>query len=155
MISSEATARHIRQVAGDPQVAQINLLRHQYTEISPGKHKKRKAAVNKQKQPYPRNAEKQTSSQFRRNLTPNLHTRIQIDAPSVVILFIERDSNAQQESSSASHATGLAIIQVYVTKEARTSKFPSRLGNLRHTKYRQVHCMHKIVPFMANLKIPV
>ena len=29
--SSKATARHIRQVAGDPQAAQINLMHHQHT----------------------------------------------------------------------------------------------------------------------------
>ena len=32
MESSKATARHIKQVAGDPQVAQINLMCHQHTE---------------------------------------------------------------------------------------------------------------------------
>ena len=32
---------------------------------------------------------------------------------------------------------------------------PLRLENLRHTDYRQVHCMCKIVLFVTNLKIPV
>ena len=57
MESSEATARHIRQAAGDTHVAQINLVRHQCTELSPGKHKKRKPVV-KQRQPHPENTEK-------------------------------------------------------------------------------------------------
>ena len=86
---------------------------------------------------------------------PQSYTRIQIDAPSVVILLIKRDSNAQQKCSSASHATSLVTIQASVTKEASTGKFPSKLGNLRHTNYRQLHCIHKIVLFVANLKIPV
>ena len=38
--SSKATACHIKQVAGDPQAAQINLLRHQCTELPAGKYKK-------------------------------------------------------------------------------------------------------------------
>ena len=39
--SSKATARHIRQVAGDLQAAQINLMQHQHTELSTGKNKKK------------------------------------------------------------------------------------------------------------------
>ena len=40
--SSKATACHIKQVAGDPEAAQINLLRHQHTELPAGKYKKKK-----------------------------------------------------------------------------------------------------------------
>ena len=45
MESSKVTARHIKQVASDPQVAQINLMRHQHTDLSASKHKKRKSFV--------------------------------------------------------------------------------------------------------------
>ena len=55
MDSSKATACHIKQVAGDPQVVQINLMRHQHTEILSGKHKKRKSFV-KPKQSSHKNA---------------------------------------------------------------------------------------------------
>ena len=72
MESSKATTRHIRQVAGVPQVAQINLLWHQCTELPPGKHKKRKPVVNKQRQLHPKNTKKQASSQFKRNFDPKL-----------------------------------------------------------------------------------
>ena len=37
MESIKATARHIKQVAGDPQAAQINLMHHQCTELPNGK----------------------------------------------------------------------------------------------------------------------
>ena len=40
--SSKATACHIKQIASDPQVVQINLLRHQHTELSAGKYKKKR-----------------------------------------------------------------------------------------------------------------
>ena len=43
--SSKATACHIKQVAGDPQAAQINLLRHQCTELPTGKYKKKRAPM--------------------------------------------------------------------------------------------------------------
>ena len=45
MESFKATVHHIKQVAGDPQTAQINLLRHQHTELPTGKYKK-KSSVN-------------------------------------------------------------------------------------------------------------
>ena len=38
--SSKATARHIKQVSGEPQVAQINLLHHQRTELPQYRYKK-------------------------------------------------------------------------------------------------------------------
>ena len=45
MESSKATARHIRQVAGDPQATQINLMCHQHTKLPSGKNKKRKQGI--------------------------------------------------------------------------------------------------------------
>ena len=43
--SSKATARHIKQATSNPQAAQINLLRHQWTELA---HKKKKGHKLKQ-----------------------------------------------------------------------------------------------------------
>ena len=45
MQSSKATVGHIKQVACDQQAAQINLIRHQCTEIPPGKHKKKNVFI--------------------------------------------------------------------------------------------------------------
>ena len=52
MESSKATACHIKQVAGDPQAAQINLLRHQCTELPAGKYKKKKSSVKPRQSNY-------------------------------------------------------------------------------------------------------
>ena len=41
--SSKATTRHIKQVSGEPQVSQINLLHHQRTELPQHKYKKKKS----------------------------------------------------------------------------------------------------------------
>ena len=49
MESSNATARHIKQVAGNPKVAQINLMQHQCTELSNGKYKNKKSLVKQNK----------------------------------------------------------------------------------------------------------
>ena len=43
MESSKASVRHIKQVASDPQVVQINLMRHQHTELPTSKHKQKKS----------------------------------------------------------------------------------------------------------------
>ena len=40
--SSKAPTDHIKQVAGDPQAAQINLLRHHHTELPASKYKKKR-----------------------------------------------------------------------------------------------------------------
>ena len=39
------TARHIRQVASDPETAQINIIQHQCTDLPGSKHKKKKSFV--------------------------------------------------------------------------------------------------------------
>ena len=39
MESPKSTARHIKQVASDPKVAQVNLMRHQRTDLQPSKRK--------------------------------------------------------------------------------------------------------------------
>ena len=54
--ASKATARQIKQVAGDPQATQINLIHHQCTELPGGKYKKTKPP-GKQKQVQHKNAE--------------------------------------------------------------------------------------------------
>ena len=43
--SSKVTSRHIKQVASDLQVAQINLMRHQHIDLPSSKHKTRKSFV--------------------------------------------------------------------------------------------------------------
>ena len=60
-------------------------------------------------------------------LTPNLHTKIEMDAPGVAILFIERDFNAQQKNSIASHAHILVIIQAcYQRSQNKQVPFKAR-----------------------------
>ena len=41
--SSKATARHIKQVSGEPQATQINLLHHQRTELPQHRYKKKRS----------------------------------------------------------------------------------------------------------------
>ena len=76
MKSSKAAVCHIKQVAGDPQTAQMNLMRHQHTELSSGKHKKKMAFV-KSRQPSHKNAinrNPQVSNHHKKSFDPrNVH----------------------------------------------------------------------------------
>ena len=93
MGSSKATARHIKQVVGDPQAAQINLMHHQHIELSNGKYKKRKPQSSKNKSKTRMwNRHKQVIS--RRVLTLDWCTRTKIDVTSVGILLILKGSSA-------------------------------------------------------------
>ena len=47
--SSKATVHHIKQVAGDLQATQINLMRHQRTELPTNKHNKKRRSTGKLK----------------------------------------------------------------------------------------------------------
>ena len=48
--SSKSTAQHIKQVAGDPEATQINLMRHQRTELPTNRHNKKRRPSGKPKQ---------------------------------------------------------------------------------------------------------
>ena len=54
--SSKATTWHIKQVAGDPQATQINLMRHQRTELSTNRHKKRRPTGKPKQYTGPQNS---------------------------------------------------------------------------------------------------
>ena len=73
MESSKAAARHIKQVASDPQAAQINLMRHQCTDLPASKHKKRKPFV-KPKPPSHKNDTSDSQSHYRKSFdAKNVH----------------------------------------------------------------------------------
>ena len=73
--SSKATARHIKQLAGEMQATQIHLMRHQHTELSNGKYKKQKP----QAKPRPiqnKNSEQKQSSYHKKSFDPrNSHKK--------------------------------------------------------------------------------
>ena len=71
MESSKATARYIKQVAGDPQVAKFNLMCHQCTELSNGKYKMKKLQA-KQKQAHQKNGEQRPSQQYKKSFDPTV-----------------------------------------------------------------------------------
>ena len=62
--SSKATVYHIKQVAGDLQATQINLMRHQRTELPTNRHNKKRRPTGKQK-PY-KTPESQVTNQIKK-----------------------------------------------------------------------------------------
>ena len=63
MESSKANAKHIRQVAGDLPVAQIQLMHHQHTELLSGNYNRHKK-VTKQKAQNHRPTEQTSKKSF-------------------------------------------------------------------------------------------
>ena len=96
MESSKARARHIKQVAGDPQATQINPMHHQHTELANGKYKKKKSSA-KQKQVQHKNVEQRPPNQYKKSFDPTLAHKTKIGVASVEILLILKGSSAQQE----------------------------------------------------------
>ena len=81
MERSKATARHIKQMAGDPQAAQINLMHHQCTELPNGKYKKKKHKSSKSKHTR-RMVNKDLQINTRRALILDWLTKTRIDVAS-------------------------------------------------------------------------
>ena len=71
MEDSKATAHHIKQVASDPQVAQINLMRHQHTDFPPKKHKKKQQSFKSKHSSHKKySSEHQSVPSYKRNFDP-------------------------------------------------------------------------------------
>ena len=113
MESLKATAKHIKQVAGDPQLEQINLMRHQHMELSSGKHKKKKPFI-KSRQPSHKNASngnQQVSSHYKKSFDPmNAHKR-RIDVPGVGIQPMWKAFSGLQKNLNIRLVTSLDPLQ--------------------------------------------
>ena len=99
MESFRATSCHIKQVVHDPQAMQINLIRHQHTEISSGKCKIKKSFV-KSRQPShknPGNENPQVSSHHKKIFDPKNVYKKRRDAQSVEISPVWKDFGALEE----------------------------------------------------------
>ena len=123
--SSKSTARHIKKVAGESSAAQINLLRHQGTEIPPSKAQ-RKQNKFRTKPNFKRENHHQA------NYQPNEVTKKKFnskeihqnpeDAINVGIPNMQKDFNALQEHICANNATNLGTSLVFATR----NKSPTR-----------------------------
>ena len=151
--SSKATVCHIKQVAGDPQVTQINLLRHQQTELPTNRHNKKRRQTGR---PKPHKAPK-TQHQIRsRNLMKTeSHIGHLTTVINVVTPYMHKDSNALWRSTNAKFATNMVTFPVYGTK--RRPRYITRTVTeiLKCTNFMWVPCMHRTVPITVIPKSPV
>ena len=154
MESSKATAHHIIQVADDPQAAQINLMRYQHTEISAGKHKKRKSFV-KSKQPNHKNAVQenpQVSSYNKKSFDPrNVHKNKDRCSKCGDSTHVEGfQCPVKKFQCKACHKIGHFTSLCYQKKQASfNSRRPMAIN------YKQEQCMCKRKPYADTLKITV
>ena len=75
----------------DPHAAQINLLRHQHTELPAGKYKKKKSAAKSRQSSYKQQGSEssQVQSQHKKRFdVKSVPIKIKIDVPSVVTQFM-------------------------------------------------------------------
>ena len=79
MEASKATAHNIKQVACDPQVAQINLMRHWRTDLPPSKHKKEQQSLKSRPPSHKRYSSEHNQHQvppYKKKFNPKgAHTR--------------------------------------------------------------------------------
>ena len=112
--SSKATMHHIKHVVGDLQATQINLMRHQRTELPTNRHNKKRRPTGKQK-PY-KTPECQATNQVKNLTIIEKYMRHQIAVINVVIPFTHKDFNALQRSINVKYVTNTVTFQVYAIK---------------------------------------
>ena len=144
MEASKATVRHIKLVASDLQAAQINLLRHQQTDLPPGKQ------IEK-----PSNQDYRVTSNIQVNnkvhhttgsLIPNRLIQVRIGVLNVVIPSMLKDSCVKPRNISARPATSMDILQACVSRN-------KLLSNQKHNNYKLGRHACKMTPCAASQKI--
>ena len=130
MKASKATVCHIKQVARYPQVTQINLMRHQGTDLSPSKHKKKAFSQDHSPKQY-------TSEQ------KQVHTSEE-GVPSVGIPDMWKVSNGQPRSISVSPVTSQPCVL--------RNKYLSNQGHPKETSYKVKKCICKKIPYVTSQK---
>ena len=142
--SSKATACHIKQVAGDPQATQINIMRiskQNSQQIDTTRREDQPGGQNCTRLP-----EAQHQIRLRNLMKTESHTRHLTAVINVVTPYMHKDSNALQRSTNARFATNMVTFPVYVTK--RRPKCITRMVAeiFKHTNFMQVPYMHRTVP---------
>ena len=143
MESSKATARHIKQLAGDPQAAQINLMCHQCTELSNGKYKKKKSSV-KQKQVQHKNVGQRPPNQYKKSLVHRLAHKNKDRCSKCGDSAYLEGFQCPGKNSNARHAISLAITQAFASRKPSKNKPITCTGNPLHINWRLGPFMHMI-----------
>ena len=122
MESSKSTARHIKAVASDPQVAQVNLMRHQRTDVPPCKSKWKQHS-HKQRSRSPKrysNEHKNQRPPFKKFDPSQAHKRRDRCSKCGDSKHVE-GSSVLPGSSSARPVTNMVILPACATKSNHLS----------------------------------
>ena len=143
----KTTARHIKQVASDPQESQINLMRHQCTDLPASKHKK---SFAKTRPPSHKNDTSDRKNNYKKSFdAKNVYTNKERCQKC-------RDSNHVEgfqcpaKNFNASLVTSMDTLQVYVFKRKKPH---SSQGNERPICCKQELYMLVTSPYAATQKI--
>ena len=150
MESSKATARHIKHVASDPQVAQIILMMHQQTDLPASNHKKKKKSFVKLRPPSYKNDTSDRQSNYKKGFdAKNVYKNKERCQKCGDSLHIEGfQCPAKKFQCKSCHRYG--HFTVYVT---RKNKLHSSQGNQRSICCKQELCMLVTNPYVATQKI--
>ena len=130
-------------------------MRHQHTELSSGKHKKKMPFV-KSRQPSHKNSgneNQKVSSHYKKGFDPKMCIITWIDAQCVEIQPMWKAFSALWRNFNVKLVTSLDILLVFAIKR---NKLHSSLADQRLINYKQEQCMCMRMPYVASLKrVPV
>ena len=138
--SSKATACHIKQVAGDPQAVQTNLLKHQRTELPVGKYKKKKSSVKPKQANHKQhgNENYQMQAHYKKRFDPrSAHDNKDRCSKCGDTAHIE-GFQCLAKNINVKLATNLDILQACVSRKSKLTPDP---GDPNPISYEQVQCM--------------
>ena len=152
MESSKCTVHHIKQIAGDPQEVQINLLNHQCTELPARKYKKKKTSMKSRQSNYKQHGSdsSQVQSQHKKwfDVKGVLQSKDRCSKCGDSAHVEGFQYPAKMFQCKACHKFGHFTSLCY-----QKNKHLSNQGNQRCTNYKQTQYMPKIVSFAVNLKM--
>ena len=113
--SLKATVCHIKQVAGDLQATQINLMRHQETDLPTNRYNKKRRPTGRSK--LHKALEGPASIRSRNLMKTESHIGHLTTAINVVTPYMHKDSNALQRSTNAKLQQIWSLFQFMLPKE--------------------------------------
>ena len=143
MESSNVTARHIKQVAGDPQASQFKLMCYQCTELSNGKYKKKKSSA-KQKQVQHKNVEQRPPNHYKKSFHPRLAHKNKDRCSKCGDSAHIEGFQCPARNSTARHGISFAITQAFASRNPSKNKPITSTGNPLHINWRLGPYMHII-----------
>ena len=116
--SSKTTAKHIKQIASDPQATHIHLMQYQCTELPPTKFQRKQKKHFKPRQDTNKkySHEENHKQYYKEDIIVTKHTQARKDVRSVTIQNILRDLDIHRTNINARIAINLVISVACATR---------------------------------------